>query len=502
MTGGPVTDTSVGRRLASVLTLLIVLLFATGGLGLLSAFLSFRAVQHLTNVVQPASSANAAILQDLTDAETGVRAWGLSGNTSALEPYRTALERLPEDERALTSHLPEKPGLRSLVDDQEHLTQRWLKEYAELRVSRPGGSGSYSPALFFHGKELFDELRAVHARIQKILDADVSDARDMAVKRVRRTGIAIAIFTLLGVTLAARSGGRLLREIRDPLEDLESVVQRLAEGDLSARARERGPREVRLVARALNTLAEESERTRAAEASFTSDVRALDTARGDFVSNVSHELRTPLTVLSGYLEIVEDEFSGGVSDHHQRMIDASRRNVDRLSALINDLLTLSRAENRSTDLEQVDLRVLVRDAVEDLRMASGRREVVLTKQLPDDVVLVLADRGQLVRAIVNIIGNAVKFSPAGAEVQVRVESTADEAVLVVVDHGIGIPESELSALGTRFFRASNAMAAEVPGTGLGLRIVQSIVDNHAGSVTVDSVEGEGTTVTIRLPITG
>lgn len=468
----------------------------------MSAFLSFRAVHHLTTVVQPASSANAAILQDLTDAETGVRAWGLSGEASALEPYRTALVRLPEDERDLARHLPERPGLRALVDEQERLAQRWLTEYAELRVSRPGGSDNYDPELFFHGKELFDELRTIHGQIQSILDADVSDAREMAVKRVRRTGIAIAAFTLLGLTLAASSGRRLLREIRDPLAELEGVVQRLALGELGARARVRGPREVRLVARALNALADESERSRAAEASFTSDVRALDTARGDFVSNVSHELRTPLTVLSGYLEIVEDEFSGDVSEHHQRMIDASRRNVDRLSALIDDLLTLSRTENRSTDLEQVDLRLLVRDAVQDLRMASGRREVVLTKQLPDDVVPVLADRGQLARAIVNVVGNAVKFSPAGSEVLVRVESTPDEAVLVVVDHGIGIPAREIGALGTRFFRASNAMAAEVPGTGLGLRIVQSIVDNHAGSVKVDSVEGEGTTVTIRLPITG
>jgi signal transduction histidine kinase len=498
----PVKTPGVRRRLASVLTLLTGFLVLTGTLGLLSALLSYRAVENLSGTVQPAASSNAAILQALTDAETGVRAWSLSGDPGGLQPYSAAIERLPTDERALLRHLPDRPGLLTLVQRQKALADRWLTEYAEVRLGRPGGQDAFRRPLFLHGKELFDQIRVVHGQISTILDGEVSDAQAMAVKRVRRTGIGLAAFALLGAALALRSGRRLLRDIRDPLEHLESVVSRLAAGDPGARADESGPREIRLVARALNTLAEESERSQAAAESFAHDVRGLDTARTDFVSNVSHELRTPLTVLSGYLELVEDEFSGQVQDHHQRMIDASRRNVGRLTSLIDDLLTLSRAESRSTDLEQHDLGVLLAEAVDDLRMTATYRDVSIEKVLPPDVVPVLVDRGQFMRAIFNILGNAVKFSLPGGVVTVRLSTTVDHAVMSIEDRGIGIPAADLASVGTRFFRASNAIAGEVPGTGLGLRIVQSIVENHGGSLTLESVKDRGTTVTVQLPLHG
>jgi signal transduction histidine kinase len=114
-------------------------------------------------------------------------------------------------------------------------------------------------------------------------------------------------------------------------------------------------------------------------------------------------------------------------------------------------------------------------------------------------VVVLGDRSQLIRAVQNLVTNAVKFSRPGGMVHVRVRQEGSEAVLEVADEGIGIPAADLPGLGSRFYRARNAVKAEISGTGLGLRIVQTILDRHEGALGVESVEGEGATFTLRLP---
>jgi signal transduction histidine kinase len=147
-----------------------------------------------------------------------------------------------------------------------------------------------------------------------------------------------------------------------------------------------------------------------------------------------------------------------------------------------------------------ELAALTRDLVTDLRVASGQQGVVIRLAVPPAPVPVLADASQLARVVTNLVSNAIKFSRGPSEVLVSVEAEGREAVLVVEDHGIGIPTTELEQLGSRFYRASNAVRLGITGTGLGLRIVQSILDNHHGSLDLRSEQGVGTTVRVRLPI--
>jgi two-component system OmpR family sensor kinase len=228
----------------------------------------------------------------------------------------------------------------------------------------------------------------------------------------------------------------------------------------------------------------------------------LDSAKDDFVSNVSHELRTPLTTISGYLEMIADEFEDRLEPRHERMLEATRRNVVRLRALIDDLLALSKAETRTSDLEPSDVTAMLRDAVTDVRMTAARRGIAVEVSAPSDPMLVVGDRAMLYRAFLNVLTNAVKFSRDDDAVQVKVRRIQNRVEISVRDHGIGIPRAELDRLGTRFFRASNAMTNEIAGTGLGLRIVQTIIDQHEGDVVIESAEGEGTTVYIRLRLHG
>jgi two-component system, OmpR family, sensor kinase len=309
--------------------------------------------------------------------------------------------------------------------------------------------------------------------------------------------LAVGIVTAV---VTSRQRRKLLGELSTPLLALERVVQRMARGDHEVRAEASGPKEVQAVAQALNDLADAQTRARAVEVWIQRELRTLDTAKDDFVANVSHELRTPLTTISGYLEMVAEEFEGQLEPRHERMLDATRRNVARLKMLIDDLLTLQRAEGSTQQMEPVDLSSLVRDVVMDVKITAARRGIRIGVKSPELAVQVLADRAMLHRAILNVVSNAVKFSQDDGVVDVAIAAHRGQVEVGVTDRGIGIPAAELDRLGTRFFRASNAVSNEIAGTGLGVRIMQTIVDRHGGAVLFDSEEGVGTTVTVRLPV--
>ncbi|MGW0614655.1 ATP-binding protein [Streptomyces sp. NPDC002788] len=236
------------------------------------------------------------------------------------------------------------------------------------------------------------------------------------------------------------------------------------------------------------------------ESSLVEKLRALDKAKSDFLSTVSHELRTPLTSIVGYIELLKDEETGPLTPPQSHMLDVVDRNANRLRTLIEDLLTLSRIESGAfgSKKERVDLCRLVAGAADAIRPVAEAASIGVETQCPSRPLLLEADNDQLDRVLMNLLSNAVKFTPEGGTVTVRAEARDSEAVLSVSDTGIPLAEQE--QLFQRFFRASNATESAIPGTGLGLTIVRTIVENHGGEVEVDSEEGRGTTFTARLPI--
>ncbi|WP_219106173.1 HAMP domain-containing sensor histidine kinase [Austwickia sp. TVS 96-490-7B] len=227
----------------------------------------------------------------------------------------------------------------------------------------------------------------------------------------------------------------------------------------------------------------------------------LDRQKDEFLSTVSHELRTPLTSIAGYLELIADEDVGSLAEEQRQMLGIIDRNVTRLRGLIEDLLLINRMRDSDTQIEAVDLDALVMKVGDDVAAVAEMRGVCFEVSA-DAGAQVMADRGQLTRAVSNIVSNAVKFTGRGRRVRVRtVPSPESERVRVVcVDEGIGIPDHEQSRLFTRFFRASNATRAQVPGAGLGLVVAKGIVEAHGGAVTIHSVQDVGTTVTVELPL--
>jgi PAS domain S-box-containing protein len=228
----------------------------------------------------------------------------------------------------------------------------------------------------------------------------------------------------------------------------------------------------------------------------------LDKAKTNFVSTVSHELRTPMTSILGYTDMVLSETAGPVTAEQRGMLETARRNGRRLLRLIEDLLTVSLIEDGrfTIDVEPVDLRAAAQGAVEAVKPLLVDRHLDLQVYLGSRQLTVVGDLDHLERVAINLLANAVKFTPDGGRVVVRVGACDKEAILEVSDTGIGIPEDEQSQLFERFFRSTNAQELEVPGTGLGLAIVQTIVSSHRGEITVRSRPREGTTFRVAIPL--
>ena len=227
----------------------------------------------------------------------------------------------------------------------------------------------------------------------------------------------------------------------------------------------------------------------------------LEQVKADFVATVSHELRTPLTSMIGYVELLDDGAVGELTADQRAVMNRLERNGRRLLLLVEDLLLLSQIEARQMRFHPVecDLRDTARAAYDALGPLLATRHLDMVVRLPDVPVCHEGDPEQVERLVLNLISNGVKFTPDGGRVELVVSDLGDTVEVVVLDTGMGIPADEQDQLFTRFFRASTATAQAIQGTGLGLTIVQAIVERHGGRISVSSSEGLGTNVSVSLP---
>lgn len=231
-------------------------------------------------------------------------------------------------------------------------------------------------------------------------------------------------------------------------------------------------------------------------------LQEIDQAKSDFVSSISHELRSPLTSTLGYLEMLADGDAGDLNDQQAHMVNVADRNAKRLMTLIEDLLTLSNIESGDFGVKYrpVELRSLIEAAVHSQLHAAEERSIGLTLEVEGLLGVCPGDNTQLQRALTSVISNAVKFTPPNGKVSVVATAQDEQLLLRVTDDGIGIPVAEQSKLFQRFFRTSLSVEQQHQGAGLGLTIAKAIVEHHNGSIEVESTLGQGTTVSIVLPM--
>ncbi|MGD0552573.1 MAG: ATP-binding protein [Sedimentisphaerales bacterium] len=231
-------------------------------------------------------------------------------------------------------------------------------------------------------------------------------------------------------------------------------------------------------------------------------MQRLENIRRDFVANVSHELRTPITSIKGFVETLLD---GAINEPEQaqRFLKIIAGHTDRLMAIIEDLLSLSRLEEdgqkRMIAREHLTVRPVLESAIELSGPKAGDKKIKIEIDCDDDLEA-LINPTLLEQAVLNLVDNAIKYSPADSTIQISARKDDKEATIAVKDSGCGIEESHLSRLFERFYVVDKARTRKLGGTGLGLAIVKHITNLHGGSVSVESSPGQGSTFTIHLPI--
>jgi signal transduction histidine kinase len=227
-------------------------------------------------------------------------------------------------------------------------------------------------------------------------------------------------------------------------------------------------------------------------------LKEVERLKNEFLSTVSHELRTPLTSIRGSLGLLASGVFGALSDEVLDLVAIAERNAVRLMALISDILDLERLETGTIELQfaHVPIASILRRAVESLP-ALGQQHGI-TVEAPEVSSMIWADADRIVQVVVNLLSNAVKFSPSGGVVTIGVELREGWVEFRITDRGRGVPVADRRAIFERFRQVETSDAREKGGTGLGLAICKSIVEQHGGTIGVESEEGAGSTFWFRI----
>jgi two-component system, OmpR family, sensor histidine kinase SenX3 len=236
-----------------------------------------------------------------------------------------------------------------------------------------------------------------------------------------------------------------------------------------------------------------------------SERRRVEQVRTDFVANISHELKTPVGALSVLAETLADETDAGTI---ARLVNRMLAETDRASRTIDNLMELSRIEMGAESADEpVRVGDVIRGGVDRVTELAAQRQITISTLAPvahdgsaADALRIRGDRRQLISAVGNLIENAVKYSDPGTTVQVRATRADEWIEISVTDQGVGIPQRDLDRVFERFYRVDRARSRSTGGTGLGLAIVRHVASNHGGDVSVTSVEGQGSTFVLRLPL--
>ena len=479
----------------------------------LAGFASCRMIRSSQRTLADPMDQLATVVGSFDSGDWSVRAPADRGSTEILA-VANALNRLADSET--TARAEQELSLRMLAATSEVVSElaialsqdgHWSPACAHLGralgvdrvVLNTWQDGTFTPLGSWASQDLPPEeffLPAVHGPAAERLLRGVTVASTPQEIADRFPGqLAELILT---------RGGRAW--ITQPLRVADGVVGLLSVWGLRYRSWQRA--ELEMVERCAFAAA-----ATVADARRLSRLQDLEEEKSAFLATTSHELRTPLTSISGYVELLSEGEFGDVDPDQAHALAVVERNVRRLRALVDDLLILSGLDSGRaiTTRERVPVDAVVRDALAEVTEEARAEAIRIDYPGVDyplarpelaavDVAATVGVYDQLVRALRCVLGNAVKFSSAGDVVRVGVDVDGGDVIVSCRDEGIGIPAGELDRVFARFYRASNAAREEVQGTGLGLAITKSVVEAHGGNVGVESVEGQGTTVTVRLPL--
>ncbi len=292
----------------------------------------------------------------------------------------------------------------------------------------------------------------------------------------------VALVCMIIIFFVVLSNSYFISSVVNPVDQVSKTAQRIARGDFSVRLKKHNDDEIGELCDVINYMAEE--------------LQENEKMKNDFISSVSHELRTPLTAIRGWAETLKD----GSADAQtmQKGMGVIIKESDRLSSMVEELLDFSRLQSgrMQLNLTKLDLIAELSDAVLMFFERAKQENIELIYDEPMDIMPIKADSNRLRQVFINIIDNAIKYSDSGDSVTIAAEIRENLAVVTISDTGCGINAADLPKIKEKFYKANSTRR----GSGIGLAVADEIIALHGGSLTLDSKEGNGTTVTISLPL--
>jgi len=301
---------------------------------------------------------------------------------------------------------------------------------------------------------------------------------------------------LIGFAIAVVISLIISKTLISPIQGMTKAAEAMADGDFSRKIRVESADEIGVLAKAFNDMAMQIE-------TMLEELQRVESLRREFVANVSHELRTPLTNIRSYAETISDD-----KDIPKEMEEEFLRIIinqsDRMTKIVQDLLDLSRYDSGASILtiEEFSIEQAVRDVYAAIALEARKRSHVLNLELEWKLPSIKGDRAKIEQVLMNIIANALKYTPDGGTISIYSGTAGDAVWVKIEDTGVGIPAEDLVRVFDRFYRVDKARSRESGGTGLGLSIAKEIIAIHGGEITIDSKPGVGTAVTVKLPVGG
>jgi signal transduction histidine kinase len=324
-------------------------------------------------------------------------------------------------------------------------------------------------------------LNNVIRRNETVIAGRMQAAEEGAAESLKFSVVLTIVTILNTILIALLIAGTIIR----PIRALQAGAARVARGSFEP-VKIRSHDETADLAAAFNDM--------------SAQLKRINEYKAEMMQRIAHELRTPLQSLNSVYYLLSEEVAGPVNEKQRQYLELFRSNTERISDFTNQFLDLSKIEAGRSEFRKhpTDLRTLVTAAVENARAIGVQHRIAVTLET-DEVPTVEVDREKIVQAIGNLLSNALKYTPEGGEVSVRLSSSGRTVVLSVSDTGVGIDAEDLPNLFTKFYQAKNVGKARTKGTGIGLALVKAIVEGHNGRVGAVSVEGKGSTFTLELP---
>jgi signal transduction histidine kinase len=389
--------------------------------------------------------------------------------------------------------LIDNPGVeRPMLQELRQLEDRYR---AHLSALAPGRNAY----LYRNGpmKEHLEIMRRAQAFVE-VQQRDLENYHQavFTTKRYSKQDLAaialVTVLAMLGVALF------IMRRAAVPMRDLTSAAARVSRGDYSAQVPVRYPDEFGGVAQAFNTmLGQVAKHIEEARRS-----KEVDRLKQDLLNTASHELRTPIATIVGFAEFLEDGLGGELDEAGRAYVREIQEGAGRLQRIVDDIIDFARVEAGTFHIvaQDAELGALVRGEVASMVPLAHRARLELACNVPDAPVRARVDAKRVGQVLLNLIGNAIKFTKPGGRVDVALEVRGRDAVVTVKDTGIGVSEAHLGRIFEKFYQVDPSSTREYGGAGMGLAVCKALVEAHGGTIGVHSQPGQGSSFYFTLPI--